>query len=89
MTIEMPPQKWVGCLLLAMSAGAITRSMNGSVLPSLVLFTHAVKVTVSGPFKNCFHVVPRQCFEHSIKTIKGAARKNGDVDGKCKRTLTF
>ena len=26
-------------------------------------------------------------FTHNVKKIKGAAHKNGDVDGKCRRTL--
>ena len=26
-------------------------------------------------------------FTHNIKTIKGAAHKNGDIDGTCKRGL--
>ena len=39
------------------------------------------------PFKNGFNGDPMVLFTHNVKKIKGAAHKNGDVDGRCKRGL--
>ena len=49
-------------------------------------FTRTVNVTVFVPFKNGFDAV-LWCCSH-IMLIKGAAHKNGDIDGTCKRAFT-
>ena len=50
------------------------------------LFTRTINVTIFVPFENGFNS-PMALFIPDVKKIKGAAHKNGDVDGTCKRVL--
>ena len=59
------------------------------VFQRLVYIVHTVNITVPFAVQKWVQCNPMVLFRLDVKKIKGAAHKNSDVDGVCKRVLTY